>query len=359
MIETILSLPQLPGGAVRLVGWVAQAGRNLQRGEPLCLIEQAGRVRDLPALRDGVLCRTLAIPGQTLTGGALLAVLGTPATASTEAWSGDVVVSHGSLHVDRWATSAAAPRGICLLLHGFAGSLETWGGTAAALGADGFVAVAPDLPCHGRTRADAPSVQAIATLLESAWNEVIGSGALGAALPAHLVGHSMGGAVAVLLAAARPDRIASLTLIAPIGFARVLNKEFMAGVLDARDRAGLGAALRPLTARTMPQDDAALDVMLTMLSQHRLALQELLAGMSNGERQLFDLAPVLAEIDVPIRLIFGNADAVLPWDGFVPAPHIPVHRLSCGHMPHWEQPGIMRHLLAQRDWQPRIEAVRS
>ena len=52
----------------------------------------------------------------------------------------------------------------------------------------------------------------------------------------HLVGHSMGGAIAVSLAARRPERVATLTLIAPAGLGPEINGDFIDGFVRASRR---------------------------------------------------------------------------------------------------------------------------
>ena len=347
MPEILLALPDLPEGEVRLVGWLARPDRHVRRGEPLCLVEHEGGLRDIPALRDGVLRRLIARPGTALPRAAPLAVLEASGTPESRSWAGSRPVVGGSLHLRRWAASAGL-HGTALLLHGFAGTLDNWTGTAAALSADGFAVVAPDLPGHGGTDAAAETPQAIAQLL-AANLEV-----LDLAGPVHLVGHSMGAAVALLLAEARPARFASVTLVAPLGLGARVNARFMGGVLAASDAGALGDALRPLTARPLVQDPEALAAMLAMLERHRPALRGLAASLADGDAQLLDLRPCLARLSLPARLILGEADAILPWTDLVAPPQVPVHRLPCGHMPHWEQPGMMRRLLTHADWRPNL-----
>src|SRR5437868_6821321 len=53
---------------------------------------------------------------------------------------------------------------------------------------------------------------------------------------AHLVGHSMGGAVALVFALRQPDRVASLTLIAPAGLGPEINGAFIDGFVRAQRR---------------------------------------------------------------------------------------------------------------------------
>ena len=102
-----------------------------------------------------------------------------------------------------------------VLLHGFGGWHGVWTPVAAGLG--GRV-LAYDLPGHGRSLD-----------VQGAGPAKFAAGAILADLAArgidavHLAGHSMGGAVAVLMAAARPDMVGSLTLLAPGGFGEEID----------------------------------------------------------------------------------------------------------------------------------------
>jgi pimeloyl-ACP methyl ester carboxylesterase len=97
-----------------------------------------------------------------------------------------------------------------LYLHGLGGASTNWTDLAALL-AGRLDAEAPDLPGFGRS--DPPprrdySLPAQARLVA----ELIERRGRG---PVHLVGNSMGGAIAVLLAGTRPDLVDTLTLVSP------------------------------------------------------------------------------------------------------------------------------------------------
>jgi len=104
-----------------------------------------------------------------------------------------------------------------LLVHGAAAWAENWALALPALAAAGYRAIAVDLPGFGqsgRARApgyfDAPDAYYVRFLRE-----------IMAALDlerAHLVGHSMGGAIAAVAAGAMPARFQSLALVAPGAF---------------------------------------------------------------------------------------------------------------------------------------------
>lgn len=99
-----------------------------------------------------------------------------------------------------------------LLLHGLGASHTSWMPVGAALARRGRV-IAPDLIGFGRTplAGRSPSIDAnvamLGRLIETLDAELRG--------PITLIGNSMGGLVSVMLAAARPDRIARLVLVAP------------------------------------------------------------------------------------------------------------------------------------------------
>jgi lipase len=95
-----------------------------------------------------------------------------------------------------------------LAIHGLTGHGRRWQ-TLATAHLPEFAVVAPDLIGHGRSSWAAPwnidaNVAALAGLLEAETNE-----------PVLVVGHSFGGAVALTLAATRPDLVAALVLLDP------------------------------------------------------------------------------------------------------------------------------------------------
>jgi lipase len=124
------------------------------------------------------------------------------------------------LHVHRYGPSDPVR---VLAIHGLTGHGKRWEPLATGHLAEIAVA-APDLIGHGRSSWSAPwtidaNVAALAGLLE---RQADG--------PAVVVAHSFGGAVALHLAAAHPDRVAALVLLDPaIG----LDGEWTSEVADA------------------------------------------------------------------------------------------------------------------------------
>jgi len=100
-----------------------------------------------------------------------------------------------------------------ILLHGFGASLHTWDGWAAAL-SDRFRVLRFDLPGFGLTGPDPTGDYRAARAHDVIAAVMDRSGVARAAF----VGSSMGGRIAWSFAAAHPDRVERLVLIAPDGF---------------------------------------------------------------------------------------------------------------------------------------------
>ncbi len=116
-----------------------------------------------------------------------------------------------------------------LCLHGLLGSGRNWVGIATAL-ADRFDVILPDLRNHGTSPwADEVTYPAMAADI-AALLDRLGQGRV------HLLGHSMGGKVAMTLAATRPELLARLVVVdvAPVSY-RHGHEDFVRAMMG-RDR---------------------------------------------------------------------------------------------------------------------------
>lgn len=149
-----------------------------------------------------------------------------------------------------------------VVLHGLLGSSRNWQSAGTALAARGSRVIALDLRNHG----------------ESPWAETCGPAEMAADVaawlersglcPVHLLGHSLGGKVAMRLAAERPELVARLTVvdIAPRDYPGRLRLEFEA--MRALDLGSIRSRRDADTAlTTLVSDWAQRQFILTNLGQ--------------------------------------------------------------------------------------------
>jgi pyruvate dehydrogenase E2 component (dihydrolipoamide acetyltransferase) len=198
-----------------------------------------------------------------------------------------------------------------VFLHGLGGSQTTWAGVLGEFVGD-FRVAAIDLPGHGQS--DKPGPDAFPytiDALSSAVGDAIAE--LGLA-PAVVVGHSLGGAVAMHLAHERPDAVSGLVLIASAG----LGKEISGDLLDRVE-----ADPSPEEARHMLelffQDqklilDRGVNDMHTARSQPGAddAMKAIAASVFSRSGQLTGLDERLEDVNVPTLIVWGSFDRVVP-----------------------------------------------
>lgn len=202
-----------------------------------------------------------------------------------------------------------------VLVHGLGGSTRWWRRNLERLGAR-FTVHLVDLPGFGGARR-APFVLADAANWLAAWLDAL-------ALPrAHVVAHSMGAGIALRLAAARPELVERLVLVAPAGL--------------PTGRSWL-AHTPPLAraARRFPPAFAwlvATDVLRARPRTLLRATRDLLGG---------DVADVLGGVAAPALLVFGRHDTLIPlaharaYEGGLGDARVVV--LDAGHVPMVERP---------------------
>ena len=230
-----------------------------------------------------------------------------------------------------------------VLLHGFGGHHGIWTRVRADIG-DKAHTIAYDVPGHGQslglTEAASPRRAAAA---------ILGDMAQGSLTGCHLVGHSMGGAIATLMAIAEPSRFASLTLLAPGGFGETINEQALRRFAEARSAAQLADALRPMCSPGHEPDSSDIAALVTMraLPGQSDILRELVGRIAQGGRQGVIPRELIAALPMPVTIVWGEEDEVLSprgADGL--PPHIAVRRLAgVGHMLPEECPQIVAGLI--------------
>ena len=194
------------------------------------------------------------------------------------------------------------------LLHGFGGSHAAWTHIQERL-ADDVATLAYDLPGHGASlsypEAGSAKVAAQALLADFATRGLE---------RVHLVGHSMGGAVAALMGIMEPDRVASLTLLSPGGFGSEINHRLLTRYAAAREEAALRGCMEAMYGWMSPVSDAAIaDTLAARAAPGAVEkLVAIAAGLVRDDRQGLLPRDRLEALDMPVSVVWGGLDNVLP-----------------------------------------------
>lgn len=196
-----------------------------------------------------------------------------------------------------------------VLLHGFGGDHAEWTDIQPNLARDGLV-LAYDLPGHGRSLgvpgAGSASAAAKAVLADLARRGIA---------RAHIAGFSMGGAVAALIALRAPDKVASLALIAPGGFGPEISEPLLRRFASPANADELRAAMDDMAAPgfSMPTKNVAAVAAVRSIPGQREKLEEIVAVIAKDSRQGEISREDLAGLRMPVSVIWGTEDPVLPF----------------------------------------------
>jgi pyruvate dehydrogenase E2 component (dihydrolipoamide acetyltransferase) len=340
----------------KIIGWMVAEGDELDVGGEVADIETDKIAGTLEASSAGTVRRVVARIGEDVPVGGTIALLAPDDVSADEL---DAAVRDARAVIEAGApqdegvapvieTAEAGGRKISyagvgddgdvvLLIHGYGGDRNSWLFVQQPL-AEHYRVYALDLPGHGTSGKDvgdgslAVLADAVVSVLDAIGTD-----------RAHLVGHSLGGALAVAVAVRNLGRIASLTLIAPAGFGAEINAAYLRGFAEAQTR----RELRPLVAQLFADDNMVTrQVVDDLLAYKRLdgvdtALDALVSALLDGDRQRIDAASQLAALGgaVPVTVIWGSADQIIPAEQARSIPGANRHVLDrAGHMPHMERP---------------------
>lgn len=198
-----------------------------------------------------------------------------------------------------------------VLLHGFGGSHQVWDVVLPELDPATPLLVF-DLPGHGRSLA--AEGKGGAGRMAKAIHQALEERGLQAW---HLAGHSMGGAVAALVALRAPQKARSLTLIAPGGMTPSINSGLLARFAAVTGKDELADVLIGLAAPDEGPDGQSLDRIHRQRMQDGAieALQATYAAMfPEGPENGQGVIPhdQLARLALPVEVLWGSDDQVLP-----------------------------------------------
>lgn len=231
-----------------------------------------------------------------------------------------------------------------LFIHGFGGELSAWRPFLAHIAVANPI-LAIDLPGHGgAANASADSFDDLVAIVRS----TLAAEKLDRL---HLVGHSLGAAIATAIAGGGDLDVRSLTLISPAGLGPKINGDYVGGFLAANTEASLQAWLGLLVHQQASLPGVLVRATLSgregtamVANQTRLA-----AGVFAGSTQLFSVRDALNRFGGPARVIVGEQDRIVPAEhSDALPPHVGLHRLpQVGHLPQLEAAPLVGRLVSQ------------
>ncbi|AGK47913.1 dihydrolipoyllysine-residue acetyltransferase component of acetoin cleaving system [Burkholderia thailandensis MSMB121] len=309
-------------------GWLKAIGERVAKGDELVDVETDKISSGVECAFDGTLRRQLAQAGETLPVGALLGVVAAQDAsdadidAAVAAFQRDFVpdaaadgdagpqpekarIGGRTLRFLRLGDGGGTP---AVLIHGFGGDLNNWLFNHAALAARRPV-WALDLPGHGESGKAVETggldelADAVLALLDARDVE-----------RAHLVGHSMGGAVAMTAAERAPARVASLTLIASAGLGSEIDRDYIDGFVAATSR----NTLRPHLTKLFADGSLVTRQLVEDLVRYKrlegvdAALRKIAGAAFDGAAQRRVFRERIASLAPRTLVIWGGADQVIP-----------------------------------------------
>ncbi|MDU8946422.1 alpha/beta fold hydrolase [Ovoidimarina sediminis] len=231
-----------------------------------------------------------------------------------------------------------------VFIHGFGADLSSWRPMVGQLPV-GLPIMALDLPGHGG------SVENGAQRFEEIV-ETVGQALYGISGGIHLVGHSLGGAVAAVVTERGDLDVRSLTLISPAGMGAYVDGAFVDGFLSAQSEPALAAWMRRLVYD--PASLAPVLVRATLAARENPLLVEaqraVARGVFEGSTQLFSIGEALRRFRGPCTVITGREDAILSMrdvEAGVPA-NVALHRVpGTGHLPQLEAADLVQTLITR------------
>ena len=348
-----------------LAAWHVAEGQDVTKGQEIADIETSKIANAFESPVSGPLRRRIVGEGDTVPVGALLAVVAdasigdvaidafieefqanfaASAAAAGEAAPEPEFVEAGGRRL-RYLALGDADGPPILFIHGFGGDLNNWLFNQPPL-SEQHTTYAIDLPGHGGS------------------SKEVGTGDVGAMTAAvcefmaakgieraHLVGHSLGGAISLDLALNHPERVASVTAVAPAALGPEISMEYIDGFMSTSRARKLKQVLEMLVY------DPALvtnDMVEDVLKYKRLdgvdaALNTVAGACFAGGRQALELEPRLGEIVAPVHVVWGREDRVLPVahsDG-LPAKVAVTVLDGAGHLVHMEKSGEVNALIGR------------
>lgn len=349
----------------KVVEWLMEEGARIEKGDEILEVETEKIVNAMEANEPGILCRRVAEAGDELPVGALLAVITrdaidndavdafitkfqqefVPEEINEKIDNTPLIATIGEMHIAYRIFPAHDEQNNLpiLFIHGFGGDQNNWLFNIPEL-SEKHTVYTIDLPGHGSSSKSVGSgtltefAESVSALMKSI-----------SVQQTHIVGHSLGAAIAVELATQSPGQVASLTLLSSVGAGTDVDRQYIEGFISANRRKDLKPYLQQLFANP---ELVNRDMIEAVLKVKRIEGAEscmrtiVAASIFNAS----DTKPGenLAKLEMPLQLIWGKDDQIAAVSHTDALPDgINVHIIDdAGHMVHMEAARKVNDLIA-------------
>lgn len=346
-----------------VTAWLVAEGTRITVGMPILEVETDKIANAMEATDAGLLRRKVAAEGDLLPVKALLGVMAEESVPEAQiddfiqAWvtpaaedeSEASVPAYQIIQVDgipiRYVRRGAEGATAVLFIHGFGGDLDNWLFNIDAIG-EKFPVIALDLPGHGQSGIALPGarLEDLAGFLQHFMQALD-------LTSVHLVGHSLGGALAARLALDSPQWVRSLTLISSAGFGPEIDLGYIQGFTQASSR----RELKPVLERLFANPDLVSRQMVdNVLKYKRLdgvdaILTRLGEGLFAQGLQQDQPGLQLESTMQPLLVLWGQEDQVIPVAHAAKAPGRARVKIfaQAGHMAQMEQAAEVNRLILE------------
>ena len=231
-----------------------------------------------------------------------------------------------------------------IFIHGFGAELATWRPFVEQLSIPNSM-YGVDLPSHGASSKQ--EIDGFESIVEKIADALIAAGHI----RVHLVGHSLGAAVAASLQNEKSIDVRSLTLISPAGLGPKINGEFLTGFLSAATEPALKAWMQNLVhaKENLPVAMVRATFAARKETDNVTGQSHLATLLFSGSTQLFSIRKTLNHYNGPCRVIFGNEDEIIPAEQANDLPgHVAINKLvGIGHLPYLESATLVARLVTE------------
>ena len=202
-----------------------------------------------------------------------------------------------------------AARPVMLLLHGFGSEKDTWVRFAEMLDVS-FPLVIPDLPGHGESTWDRDQDYSIHSQTYRIHEMLMKLGVTSV----HIIGHSMGGAIALRMAHLFPDLVRSLVLVSAAGaelksgqFEAVVDFRQLNPLVDVQNKADF----QRLLDMCMHKPPYLPRIAFNVLAEKKIARYDIDRRIFSDMVMDLDQSAYLGQLSLPVLVLWGSVDQVL------------------------------------------------